>query len=1136
MAGRQRILPVRRDYNRWVADQTLEDYALRFTAKSARRWSAPRVAQTAIGAISFLALEAIGGAITLAHGFVNAAAAIVVVSIVLLVTGFPIARAAAKWGVDIDLLTRGAGFGYIGSTVTSLIYASFTFILFAIEASIMSSALELAFGWPLWLSYILSALAVIPLVVYGITAISRFQLWTQPFWIVLNVAPFAFILWKDPAQIAAWWQFGGVHAGGQPGSFFESFDVVRFGLASSVILGLMPQIGEQVDFLRFLPARVEKAGRAHRIGTFFAGPGWIVLGAPKLFAGSLLAVVALRMGVPESHAGEPAWMYDVAFSYMLPSKEAAVVLTAAFVVVSQLKINVMNAYAGSLAWSNFFSRVTHSHPGRVVWLVFNVAIALLLMELGIYEALEKTLGLFAIVAVAWLGTITADLGIAKPLGLAPPVIEFKRAHLPDVNPVGVGSMGLATALALVAATGHFGEIAQAFAPFVALATALVAVPFLAWATGGRWYLAREPEPSWASRSTIRCSVCEHDFEPEDSAHCPAYDAPICSLCCSLDARCRDQCKPQARISAQAREWTRTLLPEPIARRLSPRLLEYVAILSLIVAAIGLVLLVIHFQSDPRDPAIEAALTRALWAAFFVLIIVAGVVAWFFVLAHESRRVAEEESARQTGLLLDEIEAHERTDAELQKAKEAAEAANFAKSRYLVGLSHELRTPLTAVLGYAQVLERDAGLSEGRAHSVKVIRRSAEHLSGLIDGLLDISKIEAGRLELARDEIRFAEFLESLVEMFRPQAEAKGLAFRFTRPTKLPDVVATDEKRLRQVLVNLLSNAVKFTSHGEVHFDVAMRHEIATFTVSDTGMGIAEGEIDRIFDPFERGAAAAKKPGLGLGLTITKMIVTLMGGDVRVDSRAGEGARFRVRMHLSVVARPVAQPAVPTVTGYEGRRRSILVVDDNDDHRDLLKRVLVPIGFEVAEAADGAACLDAVRAAPPDLILLDISMPGMTGWEVAVALRDEGYGGRIVILSANVGDSRPPEVEVAPHDDVVAKPFDLARLLDRLQLHLDLVWLEAGEEEATAPAAVVSAPVVATTLPADDRPTAAEAIDLLQWARIGYVRGVAGKLAAIEAEIRAAGGEPGRRMIDLERAAETFDMARLVALLETDDGC
>ncbi len=1144
MAGQQRILPVRRDYNRWVANQTLEDYALRFTPVSARRWSAPRVAQTAIGAISFLALEAIGGAITLAHGFVNAAAAIVVVSIILLLTGWPIARYAARCGVDIDLLTRGAGFGYIGSTVTSLIYASFTFILFAIEASIMSSALELAFGWPLWVSYILSALAVIPLVVYGITAISRFQLWTQPFWIVLNIAPFAFIAWKDPAQFSAWWQFGGLDRGGVPGTFWEEFDLVRFGLASSVILALMPQIGEQVDFLRFLPARVVgtfgEARPAHRIATFFAGPGWIVLGLPKLFAGSLLAVIALRLGVTPHHAAEPAYMYEVAFSYMIPSREAAVVLTAAFVVVSQLKINVMNAYAGSLAWSNFFSRLTHSHPGRVVWLVFNVAIALLLMELGIYEALERTLGLFAIVAVAWLGAITADLAINKPLGLSPPGIEFKRALLYDVNPVGVGAMVIAAALALVAATGLLGEVARAFAPFVALVTALVVAPAIAWATGGRYYLARRDAATWARRddgwtaaagdgarvATIRCSVCEHTFEAEDTAHCPAYDAPICSLCCSLDARCRDLCKPQGRVGAQAEAAVAAILPSRIGRLVRPRFVEYVGILALLTTAIGLVLLTIHFQSHQASAEVEAALTRALWSAFFVLLIVAGVVAWFFVLAHESRRVAQEESARQTGLLLEEIAAHERTDAALQKAKEAAEAANFAKSRYLVGLSHELRTPLNAVMGYAQVLERDAGLGAQRARSVKVIRRSAEHLSGLIDGLLDISKIEAGRLELARDEIRLGDFLDQLVELFRPQAEAKGLGFRFTRPVKLPEVVTTDEKRMRQVLVNLLTNAIKFTSAGEVHFDVAMRSEIATFTVTDTGRGIAESEMTRIFEPFARGRSAKNQPGLGLGLTITKMLATLMGGDVRVDSREGEGSRFRVRMHLAVVRDPVAATAPLAVHGYLGARRTVMVVDDHAEHRDLLRAVLEPIGFTVLEAEDGPAALALAAEIRPDLFFLDISMPGMNGWELAAALRAVGFASaRIVILSANVGESRPPEGEVAMHDDVVAKPFEVRRLLDRVQALLGLEWMHEPPVPEPVPASMVS----------DDRPTRAEARELLQLARIGYVRGLSEMLAAITASVTAAGGSPGPRLGRLVEAVAGYDLGAVIRELEAIEG-
>src|ERR1700716_652430 len=175
-----------------------------------------------------------------------------------------------------------------------------------------------------------------------------------------------------------------------------------------------------------------------------AGPGWIILGALKLLAGSFLAYFALSHGVSEEHAAEPAHMYREAFRYVLSQPDLALALAGAFVVISQLKINVTNAYAGSLAWSNFFSRLTHSHPGRVVWLFFNVTLAWLLMELGIYETLERTLGLYSNIPVAWMGAIAADLTINKSLGLSPRHIEFKRAYLYDVNPVGVGAMLIAS--------------------------------------------------------------------------------------------------------------------------------------------------------------------------------------------------------------------------------------------------------------------------------------------------------------------------------------------------------------------------------------------------------------------------------------------------------------------------------------------------------------------------------------------------------------------------------------------------------------------------------------------------------------------------------------------------------------------
>ncbi|MBP1846336.1 signal transduction histidine kinase/DNA-binding NarL/FixJ family response regulator/purine-cytosine permease-like protein [Rhizobium petrolearium] len=1128
MAARQRIIPVRREYNRWVANQTLEDYALRFTAKSARRFSSSRISQTAIGAISFLALEAIGGTITLSYGTTNAFFAIVAAAVAMLVIGLPISRYAIRHGVDIDLLTRGAGFGYIGSTITSLIYASFTFMLFAIEASIMTGALDLAFGIPPWIGYIISAAVVIPLVIYGVRLISRFQLLTQPFWIVLNILPFVFIALLDWEKFDLWRAFAGIHHSNAEAGGVAPFDLIEFGAASAVILALMPQIGEQVDFLRFLPPEGLRKWR-HRLAIFLAGPGWVVVGVPKLLAGSFLAVLTLSTGVPIGEAADPAHMYLAAFGYMIPNETAALLLMAAFVVVSQLKINVMNAYAGSLAWSNFFSRLTHSHPGRVVWLVFNVAIALLLMELGIYRLLEATLGIFSIIAMSWLCTISADLFINKPLGLAPPGIEFKRAHLYDVNPVGLGAMLGSASVALAAHFGLFGPLMASLATYVTL-IAFVISPAIAFATRGQFYLARKPRQSWKSLGSITCSICEHPFEPEDMAWCPAYAAPICSLCCSLDSRCHDMCKPNARLNTQVGTVARSFLPESVITRLTTRLGRYAMTAIISISMIGAILAMIAYQVSRAAPANAEVILGTVLIVFFVFAIIAGIVSWFYVLAHDSRVVAEEESSRQNTLLLKEIAAHKKTDAALQEAKETAESANRAKSRYVVGLSHELRTPLNAVLGYAQILERDETIPAPRQSAIKVIKRSADHLSGLIDGLLDISKIEAGRLQVYSNEINIQDFLDQIVEMFGLQAQAKGLEFEHQRSRALPQYVRTDEKRLRQILVNLLSNAIKFTDEGKVRFDVAYRSQVATFTISDTGRGIAEKDLARIYEPFQRGEADSIRPmpGLGLGLTITQLLTNTLGGEIAASSKKDEGSTFRVRLMLSAVERPNTAPAAEKkIVSYTGPRRTIMVVDDNEDHRDLMREVLVPMDFVVLTAGSGPDCLTLIEGLTPDLYLVDISMPGMSGWQLVGKLREIGQTAPVIMLSANIGDGSGANTGDEGHSDAIAKPVDIRRLADKLAAHLGLVWIYENE--------------VAPTLPAGPKkpiksPGTNHVQDLLRLGEIGYVRGIEAKLAdlAKQEEHRPFAEELGAYM-------QAFDLAGYMKFLtwleaeRTNDG-
>ncbi len=1111
MPARQRIIPVRREYNRWVANQTLEDYALRFTAKSARQFSSSRISQTAIGAISFLALEAIGGTITLAYGTTNAFFAIVVAAILMLLVGVPISRYAIRHGVDIDLLTRGAGFGYIGSTITSLIYASFTFMLFAIEASIMTGALQLAFGVPLWLGYIISAVVVLPLVTYGIRLISKFQLITQPIWIVLNILPFIFIAFLDWEKIDLWRAFAGINHSNAGMGQTAPFDLVEFGAASAVILALMPQIGEQVDFLRFLPP--EGARKLHhKVAIFLAGSGWVVLGVPKLLAGSFLAVLTLATGVPVGEAADPSQMYLAAFGYMIPNETAAMLLMAGFVVISQLKINVMNAYAGSLAWSNFFSRLTHSHPGRVVWLVFNVAIALLLMELGIYELLEETLGIFSIVAMSWLCAISADLFVNKRLGLSPPGIEFKRAHLYDINPVGCGTMFLSATIALAAHFGAFGALLASLSTFVTLIAFLIS-PLIAWWSDGKFYLARKPRQSWKNLTGITCSICEHPFEPEDMAWCPAYAAPICSLCCTLDSRCHDMCKPHARINAQAAAVARTFLPEVLLQRFSTRLGRYALTAVLSISLIGAILALIAHQVNVATPEMATVVDRTVLVVFFIFAILAGIVSWFYVLAHDSRVVAEEESSRQNTLLLKEIAAHRKTDAALQNAKETAEAANRAKSRYVVGLSHELRTPLNAVLGYAQILERDETIPVPRQSAIKVIRRSADHLSGLIDGLLDISKIEAGRLQVFSNEVNIQDFLDQLIDMFAPQAAAKGLVFEHQRSHNLPLYVRTDEKRIRQILVNLLSNAIKFTDEGVVRFEVTYRSQVATFTVTDTGRGIAEKNLNRIYEPFQRGEAdnIRPQPGLGLGLTITKLLTNTLGGEIAVSSERDKGSIFKVRLMLSAIDRPNTAPAPERkIASYTGPRRTIVVVDDNEDHRELMREVLAPLDFVVLTAASGPACLTLIEGVRPDLFLVDISMPGMNGWQLVEKLRDAGQKAPILMLSANIGDA--PAAGGEGHDDAIAKPVDITRLRDKLAMFLGLDWIYADDPRLLQP-------VVPMLKPAS--PGHAHLDELIQLCEIGYVRGIEAKLAELAGETTNAAFVEGARAY-----LQVFDLAGL----------
>jgi signal transduction histidine kinase/DNA-binding NarL/FixJ family response regulator len=1092
----QRIVKIRRDYNTWVANESIEDYALRFTPRSFRKWSILRVSNTALGAISFLVLEAIGGTIAVNYGFTNAFWAILAVGLIIFLTGLPISYYAAKYGLDMDLLTRGAGFGYIGSTISSFIYASFTFILFALEAAIMAYALELYFHMPLYIGYLVSALIVIPLVTHGVTLISRIQMITQPIWLILMCLPFIAIYRHDPGIFSRLASFAG--ESGQSGTF----NLHMFGAATAIGVALIPQIGEQVDFLRFMPEKTKENRWWWNAGVLMAGPGWVFLGMLKMLGGVLLAYLVIQSDMSYLDAINPTQMYLVGFNYVFDSYDVVLAVTALFVVVSQIKVNMTNAYAGSLAWSNFFARLTHSHPGRIVWVVFNAMIAIMLMELDVFKALEQVLGLYSNIAIAWITAVVADLVINKPLGLSPKGIEFRRAYLYDINPVGVGTMFLASSISIAAFSGAFGEAASSFSSFIALGTALITSPIIAWLTKGRYYIARKPYTFPSAKRMQKCVVCEREYETDDMAHCPAYQGSICSLCCCLDARCNDACKPQASLPQQWIALNKLLLPKVLWPHIKGGVAHYLLLMAIALGFFGAVLGLIYFHETllltSTFPELLPQLQAGYLKVFAALVFASGIVAWWLVLSTESRRVAQEESNRQTGLLLREIELHKQTDTELQLARHLAEQANKAKSRYITGISHELRTPLNSILGYAQLLSNDDSIPAHRKSAISVIGRSGEHLLSLIEGTLDIARIESGKLTFDTKPIKFPEFIKQIVSMFELQARNKGLYFDYVAYGDLPAVVRADQKRLTQILINILGNAVKFTKEGGVKFKVSYAREIASIEIEDTGPGINPKEYDKIFEPFERGSAANQINigGTGLGLTISKLLTELMGGEIHFKSELGKGTKFAIRLFLSEIRQDLEiEPTIQSKrVAYSGNRRKVLVVDNEQVDRELVINILAPLGFDVAEAATGQECLEIYKKFKPDVILMDLAMPVMDGWEASYIIRKIHHSDiPIAIVSANAYDKNLENAAGIDSEDFMVKPVNVEDLLDWLGNRLSIKWIMETENNIPLQ---IQQHIADTQQIEKTHPEAHHLQEILSLVSLGYVKGLHQKLDEI----------------------------------------
>lgn len=502
------------------AHETLEDYTLRFAPRSYRRWGVWTVAVSALGGIAYLADFAIGASIGISHGTGNALIGIAIFAVVVMLTGLPIAYYSARYNIDLDLVTRGSGFGYYGSVVTNIIFASFTFIFFALEGSIMAQGLELGLRLPLWIGYLLSSLLVIPLVMYGMKALTTLQVWTTPLWLVLMVAPFGYLLWRHPESVPEFFAYRG--ASGEGVSFAGSM------LAAGVCLSLIAQIAEQADYLRFMPPKTPENRRAWWSAVLLAGPGWVVFGAIKQVVGLFLAVyLIVSLGRGAADAGQPIQQFLAIYQNMMPSwlSWLALPLAVALVVISQIKINVTNAYSGSLAWTNSFTRITKRYPGRLLFVMLNVGIALVLMESDMFDFLNNVLSFYANCGIAWIVTVASDIAINKYLlKISPKVPEFRRGMLYGFCPVGFGSMAIAAGVSVLVYFGALGSSIQPYSPLVAAGLALVLPPVIALATGGRHYLRRGhdgidlpmfDEHGNPASDLLLCHVTEMRFERPD---------------------------------------------------------------------------------------------------------------------------------------------------------------------------------------------------------------------------------------------------------------------------------------------------------------------------------------------------------------------------------------------------------------------------------------------------------------------------------------------------------------------------------------------------------------------------------------------------------------------------------------------
>jgi len=477
--------------------------------------------------------------------------------------------------------------------------------------------------------------------------------------------------------------------------------------------------------------------------------------------------------------------------------------------------------------------------------------------------------------------------------------------------------------------------------------------------------------------------------------------------------------------------------------------------------------------------------------------------------------------------------------ELKEAKEAADAANSAKSEFLANMSHELRTPLNGILGYTQILKRSQNIPEKEQDGIAIIHQCATHLLTLINDILDLSKIEARKLEIHPSDMNFRTFLEGVAEICRIRADQKGIHFNYIPDPDLPNSIHGDEKRIRQVLINLLGNGIKFTDTGEVSFEIKSIKKIQQgeqtlhkirFKIQDSGIGIPSEKLDAIFLPFEQvGEVSRQAAGTGLGLAISQKIVAMMGSEIQVESEVGQGSLFFFDLELPEVLQYQEETiTLPTeeIIGFEGLESAkIMVVDDHWENPSIIKNLLEPMGFTVAQANQGQEALELLPVFTPNLIITDLEMPIMDGIELIKAVRSHQDWQQlpIIVSSGRVFEAdRNRSLEVGANA-FLPKPLDTNRLLEQIQICLNLQWIT--QHSSAENLAVPIASDASETLLVPDRENLAELYRLAMEGNLKKIQKKVNSLAEADPNL-----SPFCEQVN--RLAKGFKEKELLELIET----